>query len=110
MTILDLEGKESDEIVFETFQLNDLQREIFREIRDDQMTVKQIKERVDRSRSTVQRALQEMLDKDLILREGKTNKTVYYVYTTLPWSDIKELTRQTITEWYDEVDQKLSQS
>jgi len=110
MTILDLEGKESDEIVFETFQLNDLQREIFREIRDDQMTVKQIKERVDRSRSTVQRALQEMLDKDLILREGKTNKTVYYVYTTLPWADIKELTRQTITEWYDEVDQKLSQS
>lgn len=108
MTLLDLEGKESDEIVFETFQLNDLQRDIFQEIRDQQMTVKQIKENVDRSRSTVQRALQEMLDKDLVLREGKTDKTVYYVYTTLPWEDIKELTRETISEWYDEVDDRLS--
>lgn len=108
MSLLDLEGKDSDEIVFETFQLNDLQREIFQEIRDQQMTVKQIKEEVDRSRSTVQRALQEMLEKDLILREGKTDKTVYYVYTTLPWSEIKELTRETISEWYDEVDERLS--
>jgi len=108
MTLLDLEGKDSDEIVFETFQLNDLQKEIFQQIRDEQMTVKQIKEQVDRSRSTVQRALQEMLDKDLVLREGKTDKTVYYVYTTLPWSDIKELTRETISEWYENVEEKLS--
>lgn len=103
-----MEGKDSDEIVFETFQLNDLQKEIFQVIRDQQMTVKQIGNEVDRSRSTVQRALQEMLDKDLILREGKTEKTVYYVYTTLPWEDIKELTRQTISEWYKEVDDMLS--
>jgi len=108
MSLLDLEGKDSDEIVFEAFQLNDLQREIFDEIRDQQMTVKQIKEEVDRSRSTVQRALQEMLEKDLILREGKTDKTVYYVYTTLPWSEIKELTRQTISEWYEDIEEKLS--
>lgn len=108
MSVLDLEGKDSDEIVFETFQLNDLQKEIFQVIRDQQMTVKQIGNEVDRSRSTVQRALQEMLDKDLILREGKTEKTVYYVYTTLPWEDIKELTRQTISEWYKEVDDMLS--
>jgi predicted transcriptional regulator len=72
------------------------------------MTVKQIKEEVDRSRSTVQRALQEMLDKDLILREGKTDKTVYYVYTTLPWEEIKELTRESIEEWYRQADEKLS--
>jgi len=108
MSLLDLEGKDPDEIVFEAFQLNDLQREIFDEIRDKQMTVKQIKEEVDRSRSTVQRALQEMLEKDLILREGKTDKTVYYVYTTLPWSEIKALTRQTISEWYEDVEEKLS--
>lgn len=108
MSLLDLEGKDSDEIVFETFQLNDLQRQIFQEIREQQMTVKQIKEEVDRSRSTVQRALQEMLEKDLVLREGKTDKTVYYVYTTLPWGEIKELTRQTISEWYEDVEEKLS--
>ena len=103
-----MEGKDSDEIVFETFQLNDLQKEIFQALRDQQLTVKQIGNEVGRSRSTVQRALGEMLDKDLILREGKTDKTVYYVYTTLPWEDIKELTKETITEWYNEVDEKLS--
>ena len=103
-----MEGKDSDDLVFEVFQLNDLQREIFQVIRDRQMTVKQIKEEVDRSRSTVQRALQEMLDKDLILREGKTDKTVYYVYTTLPWGEIKELTRESIEEWYRQADEKLS--
>lgn len=108
MSLLDLEGKNSDEIVFETFQLNDLQREIFQEIRDQQMTVKQIKEEVDRSRSTVQRALQEMLEKDLVLREGKTDKTVYYVYTTLPMEEIKDLTIDTISEWYNKVEEKLS--
>jgi len=103
-----LEGKDCDDLVFEVFRLNDLQREIFQVIRDRQMTVKQIKEEVDRSRSTVQRALQEMLDKDLILREGKTDKTVYYVYTTLPWEEIKELTRESIEEWYRQADEKLS--
>jgi|GEM_PF-514419 len=108
MSVLDLEGKDSDEIVFETFQLNDLQKDIFQCLRDQQLTVKQIGNEVGRSRSTVQRALGEMLDKDLILREGKTDKTVYYVYTTLPWEDIKELTRETITEWYNEVDERLS--
>ncbi len=108
MSVLDLEGKDSDEIVFETFQLNDLQRDIFQALRDDQKTVKQIGNEVERSRSTVQRALQEMLEKDLILREGKTEKTVYYVYTTLPWEDIKELTRETISDWYEQVDEKLS--
>ncbi|NMJ77436.1 hypothetical protein GLU64_03430 [Nanohaloarchaea archaeon] len=108
MSVLDLEGKDCDDLVFEVFQLNDLQREIFQVIRDRQMTVKQIKEEVDRSRSTVQRALQEMLDKDLILREGKTDKTVYYVYTTLPWEEIKQLTRESIEEWYRQADEKLS--
>jgi predicted transcriptional regulator len=48
------------------------------------------------------------LDKYLILREGKTDKTVYYVYTTLPWEEIKELTRESIEEWYRQADEKLS--
>jgi predicted transcriptional regulator len=108
MGFLDLEGKDSDEIVFETFELNDLQREIFSTIKDQQLTVKQIGKEVDRSRSTVQRALQEMLDKDLVLREGKTDKTVYYVYTTLPMEEIRELTLDTISDWYDKVENKLS--
>jgi predicted transcriptional regulator len=108
MGFLDLEGKDSDEIVFETFELNDLQREIFSTINDQQLTVKQIGKEVDRSRSTVQRALQEMLQKDLVLREGKTDKTVYYVYTTLPMEEIRELTLDTISDWYEKVENKLS--
>lgn len=108
MSFLDLEGKDSTEIVFEMFELNSLQREIFKEIKDDELTVKEIGNEVDRSRSTIQRAVQELLEKDLIIREGRTDKTVYYVYTTLPWPEIKELTRHSLEEWYEEVDNKLS--
>ena len=108
MGIFDLEGKDGRDLVFEVFELNDLQKEIFQAIRNQQMTVKQIRDEVDRSRSTVQRALQEMLEKDVIMREGKTDRTVYYVYTALPWEDLKELTRESIGEWYEEADKKLS--
>lgn len=108
MDFLEIEDKDEKEIVYEVFELNDLQKSIFQALEDTSLTVQEIADEVDRNRSTVQRALQEMIDKDLLMREGKTDKTVYYVYTTLPWDDIKELTRETITEWYNQVDQKLS--
>lgn len=108
MDFLEIEDKDEKEIVSEVFDLNDLQEDIFAEIEEDQLTVQEIAEHVDRNRSTVQRALQEMLEKDLVMREGKTDKTVYYVYTTLPMPEIKEVTRDTLDEWYNQVLQKLN--
>jgi predicted transcriptional regulator len=108
MNFLEVEEKDDREIIFDVFNLNDLQCSIFQELQDDKKTVQEIAEEVDRNRSTVQRALQEMLDKDLLMREGRTEKTVYYVYTTLPIEDLRELTCEVVETWADEVENKLT--
>lgn len=107
MDFLDLDGKEDEDIIFDVFDLNSLQEDIFEELRDAELTVQELASRVDRNRSTVQRALQEMLDKDLVMREGKTDKTVYYIYTALPMDEIRELTRDTLDSWHEKVKSRL---
>lgn len=108
MDFLDLEGKDERDIVFEVFDLNGLQRSLFEEMKESKLTVKELANRVERNRSTVQRALQEMLDKDLIMREGKTDRTVYYVYTTLPMDEIRDITLKALNMWHENVEKKLS--
>lgn len=108
MDFLQLDDKDDQDIIFEVFDLNALQQEIFHELEDRQLTVKEISNKVDRNRSTVQRALQDMLDKDILMREGKTDKTVYYVYTTLPLDQLKKITMETLEEWHSEVKTRLS--
>lgn len=108
MEFLNLEDKDEEEIVFDVFDLNSLQKSLFEEMRTAKLTVKELASEVDRNRSTVQRALQDMLDKDLVVREGKTDKTVYYVYTTLPMEELREVTRDTLEQWHEKVDNKLS--
>ena len=108
MNFLEMEGKDDREIIFDVFDLNNLQRSIFRELQDDKKTVQEIASNVDRNRSTVQRSLQEMMDKDILMREGRTEKTVYYVYTTLPIEELRELTCEVVDTWADEVEEKLS--
>lgn len=103
-----MEGKDEKDIIFEVFDLNGLQKSAFKELRDAKLTVQELANRVDRNRSTVQRALQDMMDKDLIMREGRTDKTVYYVYTALPMEDIKDVTSDALDEWHENVTQKLS--
>lgn len=107
MDFLELEGKDEEDIVFDVFDLNSLQESLFGEMENAELTVKELAERVDRNRSTVQRALQDMLDKDLVLREGKTDKTVYYVYTTLPKDEICDVTRDVLDDWHQKVKNRL---
>lgn len=108
MEFLELDGKDEKDIVFDVFNLNDLQEDVFEELRDAKLTVQELASRVDRNRSTVQRALQDMLDKDLVMREGKTDKTVYYVYTALPMDEIKQITADALDTWHQNVKQRLS--
>ena len=108
MQFLDVEDKDEQQIVFDVFDLNDLQKSIFDTLDDQTLTVQEIANSVDRNRSTVQRALQEMLDKDLLMREGKTDKTVYYVYTSLPMDEIRDVTSNALEEWHEKVQNKLS--
>ncbi|MFB6158158.1 MAG: helix-turn-helix domain-containing protein [Candidatus Nanohalobium sp.] len=108
MNFLEMEDKDDRDIIYDVFDLNDLQCSIFQELQDDKKTVQEIAEEVDRNRSTVQRALQEMMDKELLMREGRTEKTVYYVYTTLPIEELRELTCEVVETWASEVEEKLS--
>ncbi|MFB6208884.1 MAG: helix-turn-helix domain-containing protein [Candidatus Nanohaloarchaea archaeon] len=108
MDFLDLDGKEDREIIFEVFDLNQLQRSLFEEMKEAKLTVKELASRVDRNRSTVQRALQDMLEKDIVMREGKTDRTVYYVYTTLPMEELREVTMTTLDSWHEKVKNRLS--
>lgn len=107
MEFFEVEEKEDTEIIFDLFDLNNLQQEIFDTLDETKLTVQEIADEVERNRSTVQRALQEMLDKELVMREGKTDRTVYYVYTTLPMEEIKELTSEALDEWHEKVKAKL---
>ena len=107
MEFLEVEEKNDRQIIFDVFNLNDLQKSIFTQLKNDKKTVQEIAEEVDRNRSTVQRSLQEMMDKDLLMREGRTEKTVYYVYTTLPIEDLRELTCEVVETWASEVQKKL---
>lgn len=108
MEFLEIDDKEEEEIVYEVFDLNDLQRSIFQALENSKLTVQEIADEVGRNRSTVQRALQEMLEKDLLMREGKTDRTVYYVYTALPMEEIREVTSEALETWHQKVQSKLS--
>jgi predicted transcriptional regulator len=107
MDFLEIEDKNDRQIIFDVFDLNNLQRSIFQSIQDDKKTVQEIAEEVDRNRSTVQRSLQEMMEKDLLMREGRTERTVYYVYTTLPIEELRGLTSEVVQTWAEKVDQRL---
>lgn len=107
MEFLEIEDKGEKQIVYDVFDLNDLQRDIFQSLEDSKLTVQEIADEVGRNRSTVQRSLQEMLDKDLLMREGKTDKTVYYVYTALPMDEIRDITSEALEAWHEEVQEKL---
>ncbi len=107
MDFLDTEGKDEKDIIFEVFDLNGLQRSLFEEMNSAKLTVKELSNKVDRNRSTVQRALQDMMEKNIIMREGKTDRTVYYVYTTLPMEDIREVTLDALDSWHQNVKERL---
>jgi len=107
MDFLDLEDKNDRQIIFEIFDLNDLEKSIFQALESKRLTVQEVADEVGRSRSTVQRALKDMLEKDLLLREGKTDRTVYYVYTALPMDELREVASEALDSWHSQVQKKL---
>jgi len=107
MDFLEIEDKDEKQIVYQVFDLNDLQQSIFQALKHSELTVQEIADEVGRNRSTVQRALQDMLEKDLLLREGKTDRTVYYVYTALPMEEIRDVTSEALKAWHEQVQSKL---
>ncbi len=108
MSFIHLKNKEPEEIVARALDMNELQREIYFSLRDQELTVKDLVEKTGRTRSVVQRALQKLLDKGIIVREGRTDQTVYYVYKAVPFEKVKEQVSSIIEKWYREINEKLS--
>lgn len=107
MDFLDLEDKNERQIIFEIFDLNDLEKSIFQALENKRLTVQEVADEVGRSRSTVQRALKDMLEKDILMREGKTDRTVYYVYTALPMDELCQAASKALDSWHNQVQERL---
>jgi predicted transcriptional regulator len=107
MSFIRLKHADEEEIVAEALGMNELQREIYFSLRDCEMTVKELVEETGRTRSVVQRALQELLNKGVLDREGRTDKTVYYVYTALPFDRVKEKVADIVDDWNEDIQTKL---
>ncbi|MDY6777461.1 MAG: helix-turn-helix domain-containing protein [Candidatus Nanohaloarchaea archaeon] len=107
-SFIGLRDADPEEIVAAALDLNELQREIYFSLRTAELTVQDLVDETGRSRSVVQRALQDLLDKGIIVREGRTDRTVYYVYKAVPFDRVKETVSDILRDWHDDVQDKLS--
>ncbi|MCJ7450355.1 MAG: GntR family transcriptional regulator [Candidatus Nanohaloarchaeota archaeon QJJ-9] len=107
MSFLSLKDAEPEKIVSEALGLNELEEEIYFSLRGEELTVKDLVGETGRSRSVVQRALQSLLNKGVVMREGRTDRTVYYVYTAVPFEKVEEKVSKIIDSWYKDVKDKL---
>lgn len=108
MGFLSLRDAEPETIIAETLDLNEHQQEIYATLQGQELTVKDIVAATDRSRSVVQRDIKEMLDKGIVMREGRTDKTVYYVYTALPLDRVKAKVAEIIEDWHADIQDRLA--
>lgn len=108
MSFIGLRDAEPEMIVAETLDLNEHQQEIYAALQGQELTVKDIVSKTDRSRSVVQRDLQDLRDKGIVMREGRTDKTVYYVYTALPFDRVKDKVADILDAWHTDVQKQLT--
>lgn len=96
------------ELIAEALQMSELEQDCFFAMRSGEYTVKELVEETGRSRSMVQRALKDLHDKGAVVREGRTDRTVYYVYKRAPLSDVRDTVEDILDEWYAEMRNLLS--
>ncbi|MDY6770020.1 MAG: helix-turn-helix domain-containing protein [Candidatus Nanohaloarchaea archaeon] len=106
MSFVDIDS--APELIAETLDMSELERECFFAMRDGEWTVKELVEETGRSRSMVQRALKDLHDKGAVVREGRTDRTVYYVYQRAPLSDVRDAVEATLDDWYRDMKELLN--
>lgn len=102
-SFLSLRNKDAKEIVCEALDLNDLEKSIYFNSHNTEKTIKDLVKETGRTRSVVQRAVQDLMKKDLLLRDGKVDKTVYYVYTAVPFDKVKQQVADIVDQWYNDI-------
>lgn len=89
-----------EELIAQALDMSELERDCFFAMRDREWTVKELVEETGRSRSMVQRALTDLHEKGAVVREGRTDRTVYYVYQRVPLTEVRDTVDQVLDEWH----------
>jgi len=103
MSFIQLKDAEPEQIVAEALDMNELQQEIYMALVDAELTVQDLVEETGRTRSVVQRGVQALLEKGVIEREARTDRTVYYVYTAQPFDRVASAVSNIIDDWQESV-------
>ncbi|MCQ6254619.1 helix-turn-helix domain-containing protein [Methanocaldococcus sp.] len=82
--------------------LQEIEIRIYFELLDmKEATVMEIAERVDRDRTTVQKALRSLMNCGLVEREKITEKSGFkYIYRPVEFKEVKEKMEKLLDEWY----------
>lgn len=97
-SFLDIE--DAEELIAQALDMTELERDCFFVMGDAEWTVKDLVEETGRSRSMVQRALKDLTDKGVVVREGKVDKTVFYVYKRVPLENVRQKVKIILNEWH----------
>lgn len=103
-----IEINSSEELIAQALGMTELERDAFFTMRDEEYTIKELVEETERSRSMVQRALKNLTDKGVVVREGRTDKTVYYVYKRVPLENVQQKVKVILEEWNTEMRDMLN--
>lgn len=98
-----IEIDDAEELIAQALDMSELERDAFFTMADEEYTIKELVEETGRSRSMVQRALKNLTDKGVVVREGRTDKTVYYVYKRVPLENVQQKVKVILEEWNTEM-------
>lgn len=104
--------KELKKILKCAFDITDLEVELILSLSENGMKVKEIQNLVKKDRTTIQKSLKNLLEKNLIFRESKCciqgKRGRYYIYMPLGREELKKRVRSNIEEWYQELQYSIS--
>lgn len=94
-----------------TLDLTALDVAVYFELLNGEVTVKKLSDRLNRNRSTIQRALTNLISKGLAVREPKTMKNggYYFEYRPIPLQQVRKTMCIKVEEWYAKMSILLKQ-
>ncbi len=91
--------------------LSALEVNVYFRLLDGEATVKEISNKLNRNRSTIQRALTNLINKGLVTRELKTMKNggYYFKYKAIPLEQVEEHLHEKVKKWYTKLSALLEE-
>lgn len=96
-----------DELIASALNMSQLERDCFFAMGRDEYTVQELARETGRSRSMVQRALKTLHDKGVAVREGRTDRTIYYVYKRVPLTEVRDEVADLLDAWHSDMHRLL---